>query len=175
MRGRTSFPEDHMRIRSRIFGDIEIAADDVVVFPGGIPPFTELQQYCVLSAEAEPGLRWLQAVDEPSIAFAVMPPAAIAGQYDIEISDADAAELQLERAEEAELLVILAVHEQPRRVTANLRAPIVINRRRQLGKQVMLNDTQHPLQYVLRTEDEISEPSCAAAQCPCGDNGKEQR
>jgi flagellar assembly factor FliW len=146
-----------MRIQTRMFGDIDITADDVIVFPAGIPPFNELREYCLLAREEEPGLCCLQAVRAPDIAFAVLPPAVIIGEYEIDLSDADAAEIQLERVEDAELFVILAVHREPSRVTANLRAPLVINRRRRLGKQVILQETEYPRQHMLHVVDECAE------------------
>ena len=54
--------------------------------------------------------------------------------------------LQLTTMEEAQVLVVVARHDG--RLTANLRAPIVVNVRARLGRQVVAND-DHPLQYSL--------------------------
>ena len=54
--------------------------------------------------------------------------------------------LQLSRAADAQILVILSQHDEA--ITLNLKGPLVINLERRLGRQVVVNDDQS-VQYVV--------------------------
>ncbi|MGH8979974.1 MAG: flagellar assembly protein FliW [Acidimicrobiales bacterium] len=95
------------------------------------------------------GLSWepysaLVSLDEPRLAFMVVPPAALFGDYVIEIPDPDVAELDLINADDAVVFVIVRRRGVPSPV-ANLVAPVVVNRRTRLAAQVVLQDSGYGL------------------------------
>jgi len=94
---------------------------------------------------AEPGaIQWLQALDAPYHAFIVTEPWSVFPDYAPELPDADAERLELAGQEDARLLVILTVTGAPATITANLRAPIVVNAAARTAKQVvLLGDAYH--------------------------------
>ena len=55
--------------------------------------------------------------------------------------------LEVDKAEDSERMVILTVRSEPVKMTANLRAPLVINKQKKLASQVILEDGQYPVHY----------------------------
>lgn len=143
-----------MEIHTARFGTVRVRPTEVIAFPKGIPPFTALSRYCLIELASEAPVQWLQCLEEPALAFATVNPMLIAPDYEVEITEADARDLHLRGPDDAALLVLLAAHENPRRVTANLRAPIVINHVRRLGKQVILPAAHYSIQHVVCSDDD---------------------
>lgn len=95
---------------------------------------------------------------EPYRVLPVCMAGLVARNYTFELSDSDAAFLELESPEDAIVLTILTVREDPPTVTANLMAPLVINRRKGLGAQIILEDSGYPLRYVVYGATPDAEP-----------------
>src|SRR5581483_6992558 len=82
-----------------------------------------------------------------SVAFVVINPFTIYPNYDIEISDEDAADLSIKSSADVLVLSIVTVPEDLRFVTANLLSPLIVNMKTKLGKQILLTDTDYPINY----------------------------
>ena len=63
-----------MKIATKIFGEIEIADDKIIVFPNGIIGFPDLNRFSLMydKDKGSHNIQWLQSLDEP--AFAMAPP-----------------------------------------------------------------------------------------------------
>lgn len=96
-----------------------------------------------LGAEWEPYTS-LVSLDEPSLAFLVVPPAALFEDYVIEIPEEDCAQLELEDAADVVTLLIVRRRGVPTPVV-NLVAPIVVNRRTRVAAQVVLQESGYGL------------------------------
>ncbi len=123
--------------------------NDVIQLPDGLLGFERVKNYVLLTRPAEEPFMWLQMVGDPKRAFLVVPPNFIMADYQPDLSDLDVEFLDL--AEPAEAFVLNIVTLRPHgRATANLRGPIVINRRTLIGKQVIpVNAAQYAIQHPL--------------------------
>lgn len=136
-----------MRLRIERMGqelDVEVNEADLIRFEEGILGFEAIKEYAQLS-DADSGLVWLHATGDERIAFPVIDPFLVWPEYDITIPDGDREALQLSEPGEARLLVIVTPQEDPTEITANLRAPLVINRALRVGRQVVLEEPAPPL------------------------------
>jgi flagellar assembly factor FliW len=88
--------------------------------------------------EDNPALGWLQSLDDPATCFVVADPAAFFDEYAFDVTEDVVVALDLQTAEEVEVLVILRLGASAAETTANLVAPIVLNRRTGRGRQVIL-------------------------------------
>lgn len=86
----------------------------------------------------------LVSLDEPSLAFLVVPPAALFDDYVIEVPEEDCAQLELTDAADVVVLLIVRRRGVPTPVV-NLVAPIVVNRRTRMAAQVILQDSGYGL------------------------------
>ncbi len=109
-----------------------------LTFPRGLPGFEGLRRFALArwGADDSPYSR-LVALDQPETAFLVAPPDEFFDDYDVELSDEDAALIELADPADALVLVVITVTDRPEEASANLLGPIVLNTRRRLGAQVV--------------------------------------
>ena len=82
--------EETMKVNTRIFGEIDIADEKIIDFPGGIIGFPELDQFTLIYDEEKgvnSGIRWLQSLQEPGFAMPVMDPLVVKEDYNPEVND----------------------------------------------------------------------------------------
>jgi flagellar assembly factor FliW len=90
-------------------------------------------------------------LDDPDVRFLVMPPYLFFPDYVVDIDDATAARVHLERAEDCLLLVIVTLAGQPEDATANLLGPVVINLQTREGVQAVLAESGYSTRTPLRS------------------------
>ena len=131
------------------FGTLDIDEDSILTFPSGLLGFPESHRYVMLDHDTEAPFKWLQSLDDPAVAFVIIDPALLLTDYHIGVSGDVLAEVQGSEADELSTAVILTIpSEDPCSMTANLRGPLLMNRRTKLCKQLVLSDefpTRHPL------------------------------
>jgi len=92
--------------------------------------------------------KWLQSVDNPDLAFVVIDPCEVMADYRFEIDDETVRELESSNAEDYIPMVIVNIpREDPIKMTANLRAPVVVNALNRRGRQIVLKDDLHAFDH----------------------------
>lgn len=137
-------------IRTTRYGEMEtvtISEDAVIHFPEGVPGFERHQRFALIEDPKLSPFHWLQSLHDPLVGFLVIEPGLLVSDYAFDISDPDVEMLGLGDPTEARVLSILVVPEDVRAMTANLQAPLIVNPRRRLAKQVILTDERFPLRY----------------------------
>lgn len=117
-----------------------------VHFLAGMPGLEEHTEYRLIGMDGLP-VFWLECEAEPEVALPVIMAAHIESGYTFELSDADAHALGLTCADDALVLATLTISQQLGTATANLFAPIVVNRRTFVAKQVILEGSKHSLRH----------------------------
>jgi len=131
------------------FGEIEVAVNEILHFPEGLLGFNTLSKYILLKDPEQEPFLWMQSVENADLAFVVVDPFIFFPGYEIQVKAQELAGIELKDVSKANILTILTVPEDPMKLTANLRGPIVINPDKSLAKQIVLIDdryhTRHPL------------------------------
>ena len=141
-----------MRISTTRFGDITIDESRVIQMKGGILGFEHLKKYVLLMQDEKTPFWWFQSVEDGSVAFVVINSFAIKPDYEPVVSDDEVKLLEIASPEDAVLFSVVTIRSDPFMVTTNLRAPIVINAKKMLAKQVVLVDLDYSVQHPI-TED----------------------
>ena len=136
-----------MKIQTRRFGVIEVDESRVIRMKGGILGFEQRLAYTLVIQDEDNPLWWLQSLEDGELAFVVIDPLVVRPDYQPEIPKAALTVLEISRKETMSLLAIVTIRSQPFRVTANLRAPLVINADTRIGGQVVLEDDQYPVRH----------------------------
>jgi flagellar assembly factor FliW len=138
-----------MKYRSSRFGTLDVADEAILEFPSGLLGFPDQRRYVMLDHDTDAPFKWLQSLDEPGLAFVVMDPALFHADYRVEYSREALAEIHADESDDMALAVILTIpSEDPGRITANLRGPLLVNPRTRLCKQLVLSD-DYPTRYPL--------------------------
>ena len=123
-------------------------ARDAVRFPVGLPGFEACRSFVLMQNDALGPLQLLKAIEGPSASFLVIDPRRVLPEYRCELSQADRHRLGVTDAASLLWLVLVTI-ELDGTITANLRAPVVINPDRMIGQQVVPHDCVYPLRHVI--------------------------
>jgi flagellar assembly factor FliW len=125
-----------------------LAAQSTVHFPRGLPGFEACRGFVLMAPEQAGPLQMLKSVEGPQADFLVIDPRRVLPTYRCELTDAD--RMQLAVGDDTVLLwLALVTIETDGAITVNLRAPVVVNPQRMIGKQVIPYDSVYPLRHVL--------------------------
>ena len=138
-----------MLIQTTRFGEIEISEESILTMPDGMLGFKSCKQFVLLEDRPDTPFKWLQAVDDPSLAFVVVNPMEFFPDYDFDLSDGDAGVLQIDDPADATVLTTVTVDKEQECVTTNLLGPVVINSSNLLAKQVVIQDDRYGTKHVI--------------------------
>jgi len=140
-----------------------MSSDEVLLtFPDGLVGFEELKVYRLFEPSGGYPLKFLQSTERPEISFVCMDAVAIDLSYEVPLSEEEAENLKLEKPEDAMVMALVVVPEDPRDMTANLAGPLVVNAKTRQGRQIILDTRQFPLKHPVFSPKEdliISFPS----------------
>ncbi len=134
-----------MMVETSRFGTISVDDKDILTFPEGMLGFSKIDQYVLIERVDDALFLWLQAVKKPSVAFPLLEPQVFEKSYKVELSDEDRRILKLKDMTSAKCFSIVTIPTDPTKMTANLKAPIVINLKDRLAKQVILYESDYPI------------------------------
>ena len=142
-----------MLLKTVHFGEIEINEEDVIIFPEGIPGFEDSKKYVLIGNESnEAVFFWLQSVDIPELCFVVTDPFMIYDGYGADVEDDDIELLGITDPNRVLTLTIVVIPENINEIRVNLKAPIIINMEKKLGKQIIQKNDDLPIRYYLSKE-----------------------
>jgi flagellar assembly factor FliW len=143
-------------IETSMYGELEISEDSIITFTNGIPGFESLRKYTVLQIEEDLAFSYLQSVEEKDLAFIIVNPFLFHTGYEFDIPDAAQEELKITSEKDVAIWSIVTIRDDLQDATMNLVAPIVINIREKLGRQVILPGTTYTTRHKLMPEDSIT-------------------
>lgn len=143
-----------MQIDTKYFELIEIQEKDIIEFKEGIPGFLTLHKYALMHDDS--CFSFLQSLDNKDVCFIVIPPAVVMENYDILISEDTVNKLEIEKPEDVAVYAIINIQEEMKDITANLKAPIIINANNRIGRQEILDDIKYDVRYKIIKEADAS-------------------
>ena len=139
-----------MKIKTKIFGEIEISEEKIVTFQDGIIGFPEMKRFALLHDEERgsgAGVRFLQSLDEPGFAMPVMDPLAVKPDYDPEVDDELLASAGRITEENLQVLVTVSIPGDLTQMSVNLQGPIIINIDEHKACQLIVENSNYPVKF----------------------------
>ena len=138
------------------FGRIEIEDPRIVtMIDGGILGFSHLRSFVLLIPDQRKPFWWLQSIEDGNVAFIVTDPCRVAAGYEPDLSTKEVETLNIRSLEDVVLLCIVTVNKTPKlKITANLRAPIIVNTRDMIARQVVLERDDYDIRHEIRRMQE---------------------
>ena len=138
-------PPATLPLRSGRFGEYDVPVERVLSFPDGLVGFPTARRFALLdSNRPESPFRCLVCIDLPELGFLVCDPVRMFPGYQADLPPAETG-----RPEDQAVLAIVTVPQDPRTMTANLLAPLVVDCTTRTGRQIILDtgrySTRHPL------------------------------
>lgn len=138
-----------MKVNTCLFGEIEVDDSKIITFTTGIMGFEEYKKYSIVyNSDKNGNIKWLQCLDKPELAFAVIDPMKVIAQYNPVVDEDMLSELgEVETEDDYFLLAIVTVPSDLTKMTANLKAPVVINTRTCKANQIIVNNDDYEVRY----------------------------
>jgi flagellar assembly factor FliW len=139
-----------MLIKTKCFGEIDVAEDMIIEFADGLMGFEELKRYTILYNNEEgkkSSISWLQSVDEPALALPIINPFLVKEDYDPVVEDELLKSLGDINEENLAVFLVLTVPSDLTKMTANLKAPVLINADTKKGQQVIVENQDYVVKY----------------------------
>lgn len=138
-----------MKINTRYHKEIEVNKEDIVLFGSGIPGFPQEKEFIVLPLGPDSPFSILQSVNNVELGFVVVEPFSFYKDYEFDLEESVINQLNIEEKADVTIYSIVTIGESLSTSTINLQAPVIINKRKNLGKQAILTTdnyhTKHPL------------------------------
>ncbi|MCC6502371.1 MAG: flagellar assembly protein FliW [Deltaproteobacteria bacterium] len=132
------------------FGSITVAEDRIISFVQGVPGFERLKRFILIDHDAEGVFRWLQAVDDPAVAFLLTDPNQFRPEYVVPLRKADADCLGVKDPSSLITLVMVCVSHETKELSLNLKGPVVFNAENMLAIQCVLDREDCPSHFPIK-------------------------
>jgi flagellar assembly factor FliW len=133
-------------LHSTRFGRLEVPTEAVIEFPNGLIGLGG-SRWALLARNEDSAFIWLHSIDDPELAIPVTNPWRFFEDFEVELSDEEAARIGIDDAEQTSVYVTVRAAESLEDFTANLRAPILIANG--MGHQVINTAGDLPLKAPL--------------------------
>lgn len=153
-----------MEISTTRFGTLQFPRDLVITVQGGLLGFPHAERFAVLEHDAEDSpFKWLQAIDDPNLAFIILDPHLLVPDYLRQIeADVHDALGPFDPQDISTIAVVTVPAERPIEMTANLRAPVVVKFSERRGKQIILTNDLFSLNHRIFAPEESEERAAAS-------------
>ncbi len=146
------FGEGFLVITSSRFGKVEINEKDTIFFPEGLLGFADLRKFVLLDDPEDDIFAWLQSCEVAEVAFPVLEPELFSGNYNFKLTKRDMEALDLEKDQRYRVYTIVTIPDDPTQMTANLKAPVIINVPDRKARQCVLQDNDLPIRHSIFTD-----------------------
>jgi flagellar assembly factor FliW len=137
-------PGPSLAVDNTRIGPLQFAENQIITFGDGILGFSDYHRFVLLAQPETAPFGLLQCVDQPELAFLVTDPTSLVTQLNLGRLNSTLHDLEARSPDDLQVLVTLTIPPgRPTEATANLVSPILINRRAQLGKQVVLENQNY--------------------------------
>ncbi len=139
-----------MIIETRVFGEVDIDPAKIIHFENGIVGFPDLQDFALIHDSDQgdnAGIRWMQSIEEPAFAMPVMDPLTVKADYNPEVDDEVLKPIGKLDSEEILVLVTVTVPKDLKKMSVNLRAPIIINVGERKAVQIIFEGDEYQIKF----------------------------
>lgn len=139
-----------MLLKTTHFGEIDIKDKDIIEFNEGIVGFEDIHRYGIIkNQDSDSPFSWLQAIEKPELAFAVIDPFAIKRDYDFVLNDEYVKALEIEDPSQVNVFAIVVVPEDLKKISMNLKAPVIVNKNNRKAAQVILDTDEYTVRHYI--------------------------
>jgi flagellar assembly factor FliW len=131
------------------FKDLVYSKEDIITFPSGVPGFEKNKTFVLVQIPEYLPFEWLVCIDGSRLRFAIINPLTFRPDYTPAITKEHLGDLAIEKPEDILLYCIITIAENPIDSTANLVGPVVVNKTKRLGKQIIFDDDRYSTQELI--------------------------
>jgi flagellar assembly factor FliW len=144
-----------MKVETSRFGTLDISEKEIVRFPEGLYGFEKETEFTLLpfNPNVESPMEWMQSLKSTHLAFVITDPYLYLPDYKLKLSEEDKKRVELEDDDLHLTRAIVTIPENYYEMTANLIAPLVINKEKGIAKQFVLTNMNYDTRHYLLPEE----------------------
>ena len=122
------------------FGELMIESQHIFSFEEGVLGFEDLHEFVLISEEETVPFKWLISIEKPEIGFPLLSP------WHIDLTYEPGNQFNLDTSV---LMVVITLEDEKGLMTANMKAPIVLDADSRVGKQVILSSDKYSPSHIV--------------------------
>jgi len=126
---------------------LEINDENIINFEYGLPGFEDLKKFTIVDIEDYNPFLLLHSIEDHNIAMIVLNAGMLDLEENLNIPEDKLKELSNKDDNEVGVFLILKVIDEDKNLTANTKAPVVINFQNQKGRQIILDNENLSMDY----------------------------
>jgi len=123
--------------------------ESLMFFPEGIIGFSDHKEFEIVCDKSKEPFVWMKSIKDNSLAFIIIDPKEFKQEYNPVLSISDKAALQIDNLAECSIYSLVCVPKQSDEISANLLAPIIINKNTKIGRQVILQEQDYSVKHLI--------------------------
>lgn len=127
-------------------------ANKIITFNNGLPGFESLKTFVLEEIEGSEPFKMLKSTEDDNIGFVTIVPFDFKVDYEVKLTEAVISSLKVEAPEDVLILNTVTLNSDVKKITTNLKAPIIINLRNNLGYQMILDRENYSIKHPLIKE-----------------------
>jgi flagellar assembly factor FliW len=139
-------------IQTLRFGNVRYKEEDVLNFIDPLLGFSSLKNFILIDDESDGIFLWMQSIENPDIAFPLLEPQIFKVNYSFKMSSFDKEQLKVEKIDELKLFAIITIPDDITQITANLKAPVAMNLKERIAKQLILQEADYTVRHEIFAE-----------------------
>lgn len=123
-----------MNVATERFGVVDVPRKEIFTLHTPLAGLPGTKSFFFLQDETIAPFFWIQSVEDPDMTLVVVEPRHFFRRYDPRLRLADLKAVGASHPDEVQLFAIVVIPDDPQEMTANLRRPLLVNRR--TGKMI---------------------------------------
>ncbi len=138
-----------MLVKTKFFGEVDLPEEKILTFERGLIGLADYKRFTILydCEKEETNISWLQSVDEPTLALPVIKPWLVKEEYNPTVEDELLSSLGELTEENLVILLTMTVPADIKKMTVNLKAPVIINADTRKAVQIIADNQDYEVKY----------------------------
>lgn len=138
-----------MKLNTKYHGIKDYEESDIITFGKGIPGFDNLKKFILFDVKDNEVFKVLHSIENNEIGFLVVSPFDVDKNYEFNLDDETIDSLRIKEPSDAMVVNTVTLNSKVEDITVNLKAPIIINLNKKLGKQIILDNEKYGVKHKL--------------------------
>lgn len=137
---------------SKIHGNLNYEEKNRLTFKKSLLGFDNLKEFILVDLEGCKPFKILQSLEDEEMALIVTCPFDFYKDYEAKLTEDLIERLEIKDQKEVMLITTVTINSDLKKITTNLKAPIVINTSNKLGEQIILEKVDYEIKHPLIKE-----------------------
>ena len=137
---------------SKIHGEIEYESENIITFKKEIPGFDGLTKFILVDLKDYEPFKLLQSLEDDEIGVIVTSPFEFEADYEVNLNNEIISRLEIKEEKNVVIITTITLDSDPKKITTNLKAPIIINNENRFGEQIIVDNLKYEIKQPLIKE-----------------------